>query len=175
MRMRAAERREQIYAFMRDRFEAHGPMPASRELGRRFGISNVAAWKHVKALVEEGRLLDAGKGQVTFPDADPPIDLRAVRTSTLRAELARRGVTFEALQAPRLPLGEGRACAANQCHNRVQRGHLMCREHWWKLEPRMRTAILRAYNSRDSQGYSDAVETARDFLGGFTHVVERCE
>jgi hypothetical protein len=80
---------------------------------------------------------------------------------------------MDALERPKLLPNEGRACAANFCTERVRRGMLMCREHWFQLPQYMRSAILNAWSARHMQAYGEAVEAARDYLGGFTRVVER--
>jgi hypothetical protein len=80
---------------------------------------------------------------------------------------------MEALDAPSLRWDEGRPCAANHCQERVRRGMLMCREHWFKLPAKYRSDIMNAWSGRHVQAYQEAVEAARNFLGGYTRVAER--
>ena len=80
---------------------------------------------------------------------------------------------MDALVAPKLLPTEGRPCAANFCQERVERGKLFCRDHWFDLPPGMRSAIMNAWRARHIQAYQDALEAARNHLGGYTKVVER--
>jgi hypothetical protein len=164
-------RRQQVHDFFRDRIETTGAAPTYREAGDAARMSAVAAWKHVQALVAEGKLVRRGR-TIDLPGR---ADLSGVGTEQLRAELARRGVTLDALEQPKVPMDEGRPCAANGCSNRVRRGHLMCRDHWMALPGGYRDDIFRAFRARQAQAYQTAVEAARDYLGGFTRVVERAQ
>lgn len=170
--MRAHSHRPQVLAFYRDRIEATGNAPSGPEAAQEIGISNVAVWKHVQGLLHEGKLVRRKDGSIDLPGR---FDLSAVPSAQLRAELARRGVTMDALEQPRLMMDEGRPCAANGCFTRVRRGHLMCWEHWTALPQRLRDDILRAFRARDTEAYQEAVEAARDHLGGFTRIAERVE
>jgi hypothetical protein len=158
--------------------ERTGFSPTCRELGDAVGMSAVGAWKHLQALVAGGTLVKAPKAPrkrasgvaVTLPER---ANLAVVPTEQLRGELARRGVTLDALAQPEPLMDEGRCCAANFCRDRVGRGMLMCRSHWFRLPIQMRRAITNAWGARQMRAYQEAVEAARDFLGGFTRVVER--
>jgi hypothetical protein len=169
--MRADSHRPQVLAAFRTHFEKYGRSPTCRQLGLDVGISAVAAWKNVQALIYDRKLLKNADGSVSL--ADWPADLSTVPTGKLRGELARRGVTLDALKEPKLLWDEGRPCAANHCPERVRRGHLMCRDHWLSLPIGYRRDILTAWGARQVQAYQEAVERARDYHGGFTRVVER--
>lgn len=168
--MRRDSHRPQVLAFVRDRIEQTGFAPSCREIGDGLGISGVASWRHVQALIAEGKLTAPARGKFGLPD---PVGLESVGTDRLRAELARRGVTMDALQEPRQD--RGRPCAANGCGRLVERGKLMCRDHWFRLPTAYRRDILEAFSARQPRAYQDAVERARDHLGGFTTVVSRVD
>lgn len=168
--MRRGSRRYAVLDAARTRLEA-GIKPTFSDLGKATGMSAPGAWKHVQKLIGERKLVATMNG-FDLPDRT---DLRHVATDCLRGELARRGVTLDALAQPEPLMNEGRACAANMCARRVGRGMLMCREHWFELPIKFRRAITGAWAARQVQAYQDAVEAARDYLGGFTRVVERVE
>jgi hypothetical protein len=168
--MRKGSRREKVMEAARTRLEA-GIRPTFRDLGDATGMSAVGAWKHVQKLIGEGRLRVGPEG-IELPDLK---DLRSIATDRLRGELARRGVTLDALEEPKPLWNSGRSCAANHCMERVRRGQLMCRRHWFQLPRDLRSAIMDSWSARHMQAYQEAVEAARDHLGGFTRVVERVE
>lgn len=163
-------RYRKVVDFIRERLETVCDAPSYREVGESIGISAVAAWKHAQRAIDEGIFVKLPNGALQLPDS---VDLTGVSSGKLRGELARRGVTLDALETPKLLPNDGRPCAANFCHDRVQRGRLFCREHWFQLPHYMRSAILNAWSARQMQAYSEALEAARDYLGGFTRVVER--
>jgi hypothetical protein len=52
----------------------------------------------------------------------------------------------------------------------------MCREHWFRAAAQISLRHHeRVERARTSRAYQDAVEAARDYLGGYTRVVERVE
>lgn len=163
---------ERYLAFVRDRIEQLGFAPTIAEIADHFEVTPGTARSIVEALVRQGRLTrtSARTRNLAIPGE---VDLSGVGTERLRAELARRGVTLDALDEPRLM--RGRPCAANGCVSLVERGKLMCRPHWFALPAAMRSAIMNAWAGRHMQAYQEAVEAARDRLGGFTRVVERVE
>lgn len=165
--MRKDSRRPIILAEVRKRIEA-GVGFTYQEVGDKIGMSAPGVWSHVQALVGEGQLVKRGQ-TIVLPGF---VDLTGVPTDALRAELARRGVTMEALEAPKLWWDEGRSCAANHCQERVKRGMLMCRAHWFALPVKYRSDIMNAWGARNMEAYQEAVERARNFLGGYTTVVE---
>lgn len=164
-------RRDKVMDAARERLEA-GLRPTFKELGAATGMSAVGAWKHVQSLIGEGKFVRTRDGF----DLPGRTDLSTVPSEQLRGELARRGLTLDALEEPPRPLfDKGRVCAANHCLERVQRGHLMCRRHWLRLPIQIRRAITNAWAARHMQAFQEAVEAARNELGGFTTVVERVQ
>lgn len=161
-------RRQQVHDYFRDRIEKTGTSPTYRQAGEDLCMTAPGVWKHVDELVDEGALIRSGR-RIDIPQR---IDLTLASTDALRGELARRGVTFDALAKPKVLEGN-RFCAAYHCTEQVEPGQLMCREHWFELNADMRSAIMNAWRARHVQAYQDAVEAARDHLGGFTRVVER--
>jgi SOS-response transcriptional repressor LexA len=81
--------REKVFAFVCTYFDKHGYSPTLNEIGVHFGFSSVAAWKHVKTLIEQGRLRRSRERDryITIPGK---IDLRPIPTDALVTELARR-------------------------------------------------------------------------------------
>lgn len=168
--MRRDSHRLQVLDAIRTLSERYRRSPTFQQLGNAVGISAVAAWKNVQALVHDGKIVKTGPRYELAEDSDT---LVLLSTDALRGELARRGVTMDALERPKLLWNEGRPCAANGCRERVGRGKLMCRAHWFRLPPAFRSDIMNAWAARNMQAYGEAVEAARDHLGGFTRVVER--
>jgi hypothetical protein len=165
-------RQAEVFAYIRDHIENTGRAPVLQAIADRFGFSKPRASIIVSEIVEQGALnrVHPGTHGLRLPGQ---FDLSPVATELLRAELARRGVTFDALEEPRLLRNEGRPCAANHCFERVKPGRLMCRDHWFQLPEAYRRDILRAWGARQMQAYQEALERARDFLGGYNSVVER--
>jgi repressor LexA len=81
--------RERVFAFVCEFIQANGYSPSLREIGDEFGITQVGAWKHVKQLIRDNRLLRSGDRDryLVLPGR---IDLRPVPTDALVAELGRR-------------------------------------------------------------------------------------
>ncbi|WP_425230243.1 LexA family protein [Sphingomonas sp.] len=140
--------------------------PTYREIAARFGFSIPHAYSVVAALVASGHL-ELGPDKVRRIRLPGQPDLRGVPTDNLAAELARRGKTLASLE-PSAPRAYGRAvtCAADTCGNTVQRGHLMCRPHWFALPPELRTRILQANSRRDRVAFERAVTQAKDLIDG---------
>ncbi len=159
------------FSFIRDRIEQVESSPSYAEIAEHLGSSKSRVHRFVNALIDEGLLKRTG-AKVRNLALAGSIDLRPVTTEALRAELARRGVTFDALETPRA-FGRGRPCAAHGCDVQVRPGMLMCREHWFQVRKPTRDAIMAAWSARDMQAYQEAVEAARDQVGGFHRVVER--
>lgn len=175
--MTRRNRRQEVHDLYREAIERTGKSPSCRDAGKVLGMSAVGVWKHVQTLIVDGKLMKSAPLRVGRPVTElalpETIDLSAISTDRLRGELARRGITLDALQRPKLLNNEGRACAANHCQTRVGRGMLMCREHWFQLPPGHRSDIMNAWAGRHQQAFQEALERARDHLGGFTRVVER--
>lgn len=99
--------RERIFAWICAFIQDNGYSPSLDEIGRAFSMTGVGAWKHVKALVAEGRLLRKS-GKYRSLDLPGRVDLRPVPTDALVAELARRRAVSHAQDA----LAHGRRGAA---------------------------------------------------------------
>jgi hypothetical protein len=140
--------------------------PSLRELADYLDMGLSQTHSIVDALVRSGHLTrDPGRPRsLGVPDAP---DLRSVSTSAIRAELARRGLTFEAL-APKATIARGtaRSCAADTCGHAVDPGQLFCRDHWFKLPRDIQDGIRQAYARRDTGRYQDLVAEARDLCDG---------
>lgn len=104
-------------------------------------------------------------------------DIRRASTDQIRAELARRGVSLEALVAgePRVLARGTASCAADCCQLAVEPGHLMCRRHWFQLPADLREDIHRAHRRADRDRFQMLVTEARDLVdsGMYQRVVER--
>lgn len=149
---------------VREMIAVAGFSPTIREIGVRFDLSVSNAHRIVEALVQ-GRHLTRSADKVRNLRVVDIADLRAVPTDVIAAELARRGVTLASLNpdAPRA-VGHQPTCAANGCRAAVDRGHLMCRRHWFALPPELRTRILQSNSRRDQSAFERAVTDARDLI-----------
>lgn len=166
------KREREVMAFIRDRLDRIGVAPNLQEIGERFDFTKARACVIVNAIVEQGLLEREHRGTsgLRLPGH---VDLTGIGTEQLRAELARRGVTLDALAEPQALFNEGKACAANHCRERVKQGQLFCRPHWFKLPRDYQCDITRAWARRHSEAFQEALERARNFLGGYTLVAER--
>jgi len=162
---------ERVFAFIRDQIEALGFSPTMREIAERFDISGSQARSTIDALIRQRRIERTPVAHRNLCVAGVP-DLRGAGTEALRAELARRGVTMDAMAATR-PIMTGRSCAAHACDVRVRPGMLMCRDHWFQVTKSTRDLIMASWSARDMETYQLAVEEARDQVGGFDRVVDR--
>ncbi|WCT72085.1 hypothetical protein PQ455_10535 [Sphingomonas naphthae] len=151
--------------YIRERIAEIGCAPTLDEIGARLTISKTNAHRIVELLIADGKLLRRGTGRnrdLALPDLP---DLVAIPTAALRRELARRGVTLEALHRER-PIASAYAptCAVPRCGEPVESGHLMCRDHWYSVDRDHRNEIFRLHGiakrsrlTADSNAYSDAV------------------
>jgi len=57
------ERQEEILDFLRSYQQAHGVPPSTREIGRRFGLSQPTALKHLRALAAKGQVEKLADGR----------------------------------------------------------------------------------------------------------------
>lgn len=150
---------------LRVRIDA-GFTPSLDELGRAVGRSKTAVFKTIGELEQAGVIgRRPGKSRSLTITGRP--DLRLASTEAMEAELARRGRSFRALSgsvsyAPRGSV----TCAADCCQQRVRRGHLFCRDHWFALPGDLREQILATFGAKDVPGYEQAVTEARDRLDG---------
>lgn len=151
--------------FIRDYRALRGISPTYQEIAEAVGlIGKAGGHRLVAALVEQGRvrLIPHKARGIELVDA---VDLIAVPTDALRAELARRGVTMDALMTPRVigPSATPR-CAHNHCAEMVERGQMFCRAHWYALSHDRQRAITEAFGRRDPAAFEAAVRAARDAL-----------
>lgn len=153
-----------VLDFVRERIAVTGFGPSIVEIGRHLGCKG-KSHPHtiVDRLVDEGYLKRIPNRARGLRLADTP-DLRAAPTDALRAELARRGETFDALaDRPRGQFRRGVAtCAADCCREEVRRGKLFCRRHWFLLPFSLRQDILAAFAADDEALYQLYVSEARD-------------
>lgn len=150
--------------YIRERV-ALGVPPTLDEISNHTGIcSKSHAHRVVTSLELQGKLSRMPHRARGLTLGDQP-DLTAAPTEQLKAELARRGVTLEALAAPtRMAFGRAVSCAADCCQVQVKRGHLFCRGHWFSLDQSLRDGILAAYGAKDVTRYQELVTRARDII-----------
>lgn len=153
-----------VLDFTREMVAVAGVCPSIRELATRFNVGIASAQGAIDALVEQGTLERVpGKHRSLRVPGSP--DLRAVPTPVIAAELARRGVTLASLDPKAvMAVGQQVSCAADTCGRAVERGHLMCRTHWFGLPADLRERILRTNSARDRAGFERAVTQARDLI-----------
>lgn len=159
---------QKIFDYYRDRLADGGYCPMLRQVGDEFGISAQSVSRHVDKLVARGMLVkESGAGLRNVRLANVP-DVRSIGTEAILAELARRGLTFGALDS-----GTNKAfsraavsCAADCCHNEVEPGRLFCLTHWRALPHWLQQAILAAHRARDIEAFQDLVCQARDIADG---------
>lgn len=160
-------RQLEVFEFFRECQLRGGVTPTRRELQRRFQLASLSSIQRlIDALVASGHLVrEPGKSR-GLRVADMP-DLRLAPTDALRAELARRGETLDALRAPsRLAYGRKPACAADTCGAEVPFGHLFCRPHWFALPRDLREALKQANARGDRERYQELLFQARDIADG---------
>jgi hypothetical protein len=151
--------------FIREKVASLGVSPTMAEIAGKLGISESRANDLVHALVRMGKV-ERQRGRSRSLSIVGAPDVRLIDSETMLAELARRGVTMGALEAPRR-LAYGRravACAADCCQVEVRRGHLFCLDHWRMLTPELRSEILDTFRAGDTDAYQTAVTKARDFI-----------
>lgn len=149
----------QALDFIRERLAGTGFSPTQAEIGAEIGAPGRVA-DVLTALERQGKVRrERGKTR-NIRIVEAP-DLQLVPTDALRAELARRGVTLEALAEHPAPIVNGMPCAFEPCGELVGRGKLFCRNHWWAISAPVRERILRAYRRKDVDAYSLAIEEAR--------------
>lgn len=60
-------------------------------------------------------------------------------------------------------------CAAHRCSETVQRGMLMCRDHWFSLPRQLRSAIGHTWRARQMQAYAQNVQAALELISEREH------
>lgn len=158
-----------VLDFVREEITNFGRAPTLGEIVVHTGISKTCVHKALTALARDGRLIRqaARHRGLSLPDA---IDLTPIDTERLRGELARRGVTMDALATPQVLRGDSRACAATLCGDRVGPGKLMCGRHWYRLPRGLRDNIHQAFNAGANDSYRDYVRQAIDLVDDFKGV-----
>ena len=154
-----------VLDYVRERV-ASGVPPTLEQIGVQAmgGAVKSNAYRVVSSLVSQGKLSRQRGKTRGIALADQP-DLTAASTEQLKAELARRGVTLEALAVPtRMAFGRAVSCAADSCQMQVRPGHLFCRDHWFSLDRGLRDGILAAYGAKDVDRYQELVSRARDTI-----------
>ncbi len=171
-------RQVQLIDFLRDYIGSRGSSPSFQEMAAAIGVSSKArVFRLLNALEDQG-LVRRVRGRVR--SIELVTERHGLRTATvdeIRAELARRGLTLDALttRSPQ-PLASGTAsCAGDSCFEQVEPGKLFCRVHWFTLSRDLRDGILRAHARRDVEAYQQLVGQARDQIDapGYHRVVER--
>lgn len=158
-------RQAQVLGYIRDYRALRGISPTYREIAEALELGGKAtAFRVVQELHDMGRVKFAEHHHRAIELIDD-VDLIAVSTDQLRAELARRGVTMDALMTPRV-IGHSATprCAHDACPEMVERGQLFCRTHWYALSPAQQRAITEAFGRRDLVAFEAAVRAARDAL-----------
>jgi hypothetical protein len=152
-----------VFGMVRDILAACGSAPTTVSLDEQLGLETGTARRVVWLLIARGKLTtEDGTLRTLRLPAGP--DLSSCGTDALRAELARRGETFDALQPRPVGMNEGRECAASACHERVEPGMLMCKRHWWQLPVALQRRIRSAFSGRNRAGYASAVRDAIDHV-----------
>lgn len=54
-----------------------------------------------------------------------------------------------------------RLCRVHGCGERIQRGYIMCRSHWFSLPRQLRAAIRHTWRQRDKRAYVRNVREAQ--------------
>ena len=151
--------------------------PTVREIAKHEGVGVAAAHKVLSALVD-ARFLDRTPGKRRGLAPAGHIDLRSVPTARIRAELARRGDTRDALRSGPIASGwrakrDGGICAADTCGATVPFGHLMCRQHWFSLPADLQQSLKGAHaqacrtnSNLDIARYQRLLTKARDIADG---------
>jgi len=164
----------QVLDFVRTRITVAGFCPTYQEICDQVGLtSKSSAHRLVRELVASGHLqqLPGKRRGLVVPDA---IDLRAVDTGAMIAELQRRGVEPGVFNADQVASRYGKTvhCAVDGCDDPVHFGHLFCRDHYGsitQLTRRRLHATHKRYRSsrsrRDGAAYQEAYQAALTEIG----------
>jgi repressor LexA len=167
-------RQLEVLDYVRDMITRAGFAPTYQEIADQLGIVKSKAHEHVQALVRAGKLRSPANRMRGIELVDT-VDLRAVDTERLRAELARRGESLDALDRPqRRVFARGAvACATSCCDVEVPPGHLFCLRHWRRISPVTQSALLHAHrvatetrSAEDVSRYQEAFTKAKDEAEG---------
>lgn len=165
-----------VLDFYRDRITRGGFVPTQVEAGTHFGVSTMRINTILRTLERKG-YLRRDPGRQRGIELAGVVSLVGVPSETLRAELARRGETLDALEGSeqRKFRRGGATCAADCCQLEVKQGNLFCLVHWRQLPQKLRHDLLSAFfaarntrSSEDASRYQELLTEARDLIdGGF--------
>ncbi len=162
-----------VFDLVREQIATLGYAPTQRLLAEWTKASLSAVNGAICRLVAEGKLSKVPARTRGLAMAGVP-DVRLIDTDTLEAELGRRGITFRALsRVTPARVSRGAPCAADGCDTLVQRGHLMCRPHWFRLSRDLQQEIMSAFGARDERRYEQAITRARDLISGWDDGLRR--
>jgi hypothetical protein len=153
----------QVLEAVREHVAGMGFSQTRAELAEQLDVTPGTVDHLIEALIRHGQLTRLSGQARNLRIAGQP-DLRLVDTASLKAELARRGETLDALTTRELPNYAGKSCAADSCQAEVRRGQLFCRTHWFSLPRDLREAILQAHRRRDLARYQELLTRARDLI-----------
>ncbi|RIA44081.1 hypothetical protein DFR49_2318 [Hephaestia caeni] len=148
--------------YVRETIAGLGYAPTLAEIGAQVGISTGAAGRIVGRLADDGKVVRDYYRHRSLRLPEAP-DLTTIPTVALRAELGRRGETFDGIATfERRVFGRAVSCAADSCQIEVKRGQLFCRRHWFSLPLSLQQDIKRAFAAKDTGKYQVFVSEARD-------------
>lgn len=150
------------YDFIREMIAAGCP-PSYEEIATAIGCrSKGNVGRIVERLIQQGKLVRTASHVrgLALPDM---VDLKDAPTDALRAELARRGETLDALARPR-PLRGDATCAANRCGEQIHRGMLFCRRHWFLLSLSLQHDLKAKWAARELPAFQADLDSAREYL-----------
>jgi hypothetical protein len=163
--------------WVRDYIGRRGFAPSCDEIREGLGYgSKATVWRVLTALEELGHIRRV-KNRTRSIELVGGVDLRTVPIEAIRGELARRGLSLDALMTdePRAFARGSVSCAADCCQLVVEPGNLFCRRHWFQLPRDLRDDIYKAHSRRDRARYQMLVTEARDLIdsGQYQRVLER--
>lgn len=152
-----------VLDYYRECITRGGGVPSQEQVADKFSISTPRVNRVIGQLEELGYLRRT-RGKHRAIELAGMVSLATVPTDRLRAELARRGITFDGLDGgePVKFRRGGASCAADSCQLEVERGKLFCRRHWFSLPEPLRKAIWRAFIGKNVTRYQELVTEARD-------------
>lgn len=163
---------EQLRAFdfVRDRLTGTGYAPTVVEMQQHLGLaSKSSVHRLVSSLVERGMLAREQNKERGLSLIGEP-DLRRASLDAIKAELARRGETLGGMRRrENLAYGRKPSCRVDSCGVAVERGHVMCRTHWFAVPYDLREKLMSAYSAarrtrsdEDARAYQDLLTEAAD-------------
>ena len=153
-----------IYEYVRDFIvQSEGLCPSVQAISDAFDLkSKGRAKRNIDALIAMGKLSRTTARTHNLALPDTTVDLATVPSAAMRDELARRGEFpgGPALDTPTRP------CGFSSCDQRVTRGHLLCRSHYYQLPLGLRSELREHQRHGNRQAYQDAWRRACDVLEG---------